>query len=145
MYLGHGVRLQTLLKNNFSAKYDYSYFFCSPYFRFLVFARQPAKYTVENRYKPMQSRFVPEKNDQMSQTDTARIKTSQGSSLAQHCGTDMDIQHYPLGGQSGVRLQKNYYRTQQSGVRQTLPKPKPKRSGFSPLGGLPPKARNSLS
>ena len=65
--------------------------------------------------------------------------------MAQHCGTDMDIQHYPLEGQSGVRLQKNYYQTQQSGVRQTLPKPKPQRSGFSPLGGLPPKARISLS
>ena len=26
--------------------------------------------------------------------------------------------------QSGVRLQENYYQTQQSGVRQTLPKPK---------------------
>ena len=75
-YLGRGVRLRTLLKNIFSAKYDNSYFFCSRYFWFLVFARQPAKYTVENRYKPMQSRFVPEKNDQMSQTDTARIKTS---------------------------------------------------------------------
>ena len=56
-YLGRGV----LLKNNFSAKYDNSYFFCSRYFRFLVFARQPAKYTVENRYKPTRRRFVPEK------------------------------------------------------------------------------------
>ena len=32
-------------------KYDNRYFFCSRYFWFLVFARQPNKYTVENRYK----------------------------------------------------------------------------------------------
>jgi len=60
-YLGRGLRLRTLLKNNFSAKYDNSYFFCSRYFWFLVFARQPAIYTVENRYKPTRRRFVPEK------------------------------------------------------------------------------------
>jgi len=48
-------------KNNFSAKYDNGYFFCSRYFRFLVFVRQPAIYTVENRYKPTRRRFVPEK------------------------------------------------------------------------------------
>ena len=46
--------------------------------------------------------------------------------------------------QSGVRLHNNYYRTQESGVRQTLPKPKRSGSSSSPLGGKPPKARNSL-
>ncbi len=42
-------------------KYDNRYFFCSRYFWFLVFARQPNKYTVENRCKPTRRRFVPEK------------------------------------------------------------------------------------
>ena len=41
-------------------KYD-NRFFCSRYFWFLVFVRQPNKYTVENRYKPTGRRFVPEK------------------------------------------------------------------------------------
>ncbi len=43
-----------------------------------------------------------------------------------------------------MRLQNNFYQTERSGVRQTLPKPK--RSGSSyPLGGLPPKAQKPLS
>jgi len=54
-YLGRGVWLQTLLKNNFSAKYDNSYFFVAVIFGFLCLRASQLKYTIENRLKPTQA------------------------------------------------------------------------------------------
>ena len=55
MYVWYYLRIWAVVYG-YAAKYDNSYFFCSRYFWFLVFARQPAKYNIENRYKPTRRR-----------------------------------------------------------------------------------------